>query len=163
MSCLQNARQGNAMANKLTQLMPTFARHEGFWTGSYHHITPGGLTIDKYNVHIRAEYPIEPACDFRLHTRNVWADGQEQSGIYEAQFRDGKLHFERKLIGQLWDVDDCTSYLRFTFEDARDIEVFEMIQISPDGQSRARTWHWFRDHQIFQLTLTDERRASSGP
>jgi hypothetical protein len=33
-----------------------------------------------------------------------------------------------------------------------------MIQISRNGQHRARTWHWFRDDVMFKITLTKERR-----
>lgn len=32
----------------------------------------------------------------------------------------------------------------------------------PDGLSRARTWHWFRDGHCFQRTLTDETKAACG-
>jgi hypothetical protein len=59
----------------------------------------------------------------------------------------------------MWEVDDFTLYLRFGYRDDPTIEVCEMIQISKDGQNRARTWHWFRDEKLFQVTLTNERRA----
>jgi hypothetical protein len=35
-----------------------------------------------------------------------------------------------------------------------------MIQLSPDGKHRARTWHWFRDHQLWRITLVREHRVS---
>ena len=146
------------MPNRLNSLMPTFARHEGRWTGTYTHMTPDQKVIDHYRVHITAELPDEGPVDFRLHTHNVWPDGREQRGIYEARFSGGKLLFEQQLIGSLWDIDDVSSYLRFSFEHDPSITVFEMLNISADGQNRARTWHWFRDQKLFQITLTDEWR-----
>jgi hypothetical protein len=34
-----------------------------------------------------------------------------------------------------------------------------MIQISPDDNHRARTWHWFKNDQIYQRTLIQEERV----
>jgi hypothetical protein len=96
--------------------------------------------------------------DFRLNTHNVWPDGRSERGVYEAQYCDGRLWFQKKLVGSLWEIDDMSVYLRFGFEGDDSVQVCEMIQISQDGQKRARTWHWFRDQQLFQITLTNERR-----
>jgi hypothetical protein len=35
-----------------------------------------------------------------------------------------------------------------------------MLQISSNGQHRARTWHWFRDEKLFQITRTREWRPN---
>jgi hypothetical protein len=56
------------------------------------------------------------------------------------------------------EIEDAI-YLKFSFADNPSIVVHEMIQISRDGQSRARTWHWFRDDRLFKITLTNEKRA----
>jgi hypothetical protein len=37
--------------------------------------------------------------------------------------------------------------------------LYEMIHISADNNYRARTWHWFKDHQIYQRTLVQEQRV----
>jgi hypothetical protein len=37
--------------------------------------------------------------------------------------------------------------------------LYEMIYISPDNNNRARTWHWFKNNQIFQRTLIQEERV----
>jgi hypothetical protein len=143
------------MPNRLSTLMPHFSRHEGNWIGNYSHCTPQGQQLDRYEVRINAEFPD----DFRLHTHNVWPDGRDSRGVYPADFKDGRLWFAGELVGSLREIDDFTVYLRFSFRDAPDIDVCEMIQISQDGQHRARTWHWFRAQQLFQITLTEERRA----
>jgi hypothetical protein len=82
--------------------------------------------------------------------------------MHEANYRDGRLWFAGDLIGSMWEVDDFTVYLRFSYRKDPGITVCEMIQIGDDGQHRARTWHWFRDRKLFKITLTNERRAS-GP
>jgi hypothetical protein len=33
-----------------------------------------------------------------------------------------------------------------------------MINLAPDGESRARTWQWFRDGRPWKRTLCDEER-----
>lgn len=35
----------------------------------------------------------------------------------------------------------------------------EVIILSENNIDRARTWHWFKDGQLFQRTLCDERRV----
>jgi hypothetical protein len=148
------------MPNRLRDLMPNFARHEGNWIGTYTHITPAGDLVDTYEVRIFSEFPTEGGCDFRLNTHNIWADGRESRASFDTVYRDGRLWFDSDiLVGSMWEVDDFTLYLRFGYRDDPAIEVCEMIQISKDGRNRARTWHWFRDEKLFQVTLTNERRA----
>ncbi|MGQ9869455.1 hypothetical protein [Leptodesmis sp.] len=36
----------------------------------------------------------------------------------------------------------------------------EMIQISLCNHDRARTWYWFKNNQIFQRTLIQEKRLA---
>jgi hypothetical protein len=143
----------------MNSLMPVLARAGGRWIGTYHHIAPkDGATIDRYQVRCLSEFPSDGSSDYRLSTHNVWPDGRETRAVYTADYRDGRLWWNGGLVGWMTEVDDLTIYLNFGFEHDPSIKVCEMIQISPDGQTRARTWHWFRDHQLFQITLTDERR-----
>lgn len=146
------------MPNRLQTLMPVYARHEGRWIGTYTHTTPSGVPIDSYEVRTLSEFPDDGSCDFRLNTHNVWPDGRESRGRFEANYRDGRLWFDGELIGSTWEIDEFTVYLRFGYRADPTITVCEMIQISDDGLHRARTWHWFRDQKLFKITLTDERR-----
>jgi hypothetical protein len=34
-----------------------------------------------------------------------------------------------------------------------------MIQLSDDGQHRARTWHWFKDGVLMKRTIITERKV----
>jgi len=59
----------------------------------------------------------------------------------------------------MWELDDEAMYLTFGFHNDPDVHVTEMIQISPCGQHRGRTWHWFRKNELYQLTLVSEQRS----
>ena len=37
--------------------------------------------------------------------------------------------------------------------------LYEMIQLSRDGERRYRTWHWYQDDRLTQRTLINEERA----
>jgi len=56
----------------------------------------------------------------------------------------GACGFKKSWWARFREVDDMTVYLRFGFEGDETVEVCEMLQISQDGQHRARTWHWFQ-------------------
>ncbi len=146
------------LRNPVSQKMPNFYKHRGQWAGSYRHCTPSGALIDTYEVRITVAFPEDGSCDFRLITHNIWSDGRETRGTYEATFRDDRLWFDGDLVGSLWEIDEFTAYLRFHFREDPSVEVCEMLQLSPDGQDRSRTWHWFKNKKAFQITLTDERR-----
>jgi hypothetical protein len=38
-----------------------------------------------------------------------------------------------------------------------DLYLYEMIQISDDGQSRCRTWHWIRNGKLETRTAIQEK------
>ncbi len=151
------------MTNRLHGLMPNFARHAGFWVGTYTHISPDGATLDHHEVRTISELPEDGSCDFRLRVHNLWADGRETRLMHEANYADGRLWFAGDIVGSMWEVDDLTVYLRFGYRNDASLTVCEMIQVSHDGRHRARTWHWFKDEQLFKLTLTRERRSEAPP
>jgi len=146
------------MPNRLSTLMPVFARHEGYWIGTYTQLSPSGETLDRYEVRTHSELPEDGGCDFRLTVHNIWPDGREMHLRHEATYRDGRLWFDGDLIGSMWELDDVTVYLRFSYRKDPGLSVCEMIQISDDGQHKARTWHWFRDQKLVKITLTEEQR-----
>ncbi|MNO01255.1 hypothetical protein D3C81_2213500 [compost metagenome] len=40
------------------------------------------------------------------------------------------------------------------------LELYEMIQLSDDGQLRNRIWHWYRNGVLVQRTQIDEKFVS---
>ena len=56
-------------------------------------------------------------------------------------------------------VEVCgNTSLRLERKDEPGVRFTEMIELSDDGRSRARTWQWFRDGVPFKRTLCDEWR-----
>ncbi|GIW08651.1 MAG: hypothetical protein KatS3mg060_3456 [Dehalococcoidia bacterium] len=147
------------MTNPVRSAMPVLARHEGVWVGEYTHLDPEGAVHDRYRVRSVCELPDDGSCDFRLRTTNQWPDGRIETIVNEARLHDGRLVWSNgRLVGAMWEIDDLTVYTRFGYPDDPTITVCEMIQISHDGQHRARTWHWFREERLFRITLTKEQR-----
>jgi hypothetical protein len=60
----------------------------------------------------------------------------------------------------MWEIDENTLYLTFGFPDQPGVTVCEMIQLAENNTDRARTWHWFKDGKLYQLTLVDECRVA---
>jgi len=80
--------------------------------------------------------------------------------------RDGRLWWDNDFI-QGWAADITydesarTTMLHWTRTGEPDLYLYEMIQITDDGQSRARVWQWFNKDRLFQRTLVDEKRVSN--
>jgi len=71
-------------------------------------------------------------------------------------------HADGRIRGECWAIETDTLYMWFTYASAPTNRITEMIQLSRDGQHRARTWHWFESERLVKLTLVDERRLNTG-
>jgi hypothetical protein len=49
--------------------------------------------------------------------------------------------------------------LTWTRKDMPRHYLYEMIQISEDGNNRGRTWHWFEDDVLVRRTCIKEHRV----
>ncbi|MFT3966231.1 MAG: hypothetical protein QM690_10140 [Sphingobium sp.] len=143
----------------MRELFPVLARGGGRWTGEYRFVDPAGTLLDQYRVDTISDFPEDGSADYRLRTHNIWPDGRESRAELLADYRNGRLEWRNKLVGWMAEIDEHTIYLTFSYASDPSIRVCEMIQVSPDGQHRARTWHWFRDGILYQTTLTREERA----
>ena len=145
--------------NPVHQHIPLLARHAGVWEGEYTHCSPDRSIQEQLLFRILVEFPEDGPVCYRQSSHYWWPDGRTQQLMYEGQYRDGRVVFDTgRIHGACWQVDDATIYLRFGFNDDPAGYVCEMIQLSPDGAHRARTWHWFRDHRLWRVTLVRERR-----
>lgn len=149
------------MANPIAEHIPLLAAHEGIWEGHYVHIAPDRTLQEEILFRILVEIPAEGEVHYRQTSHYWWADGRTQQLQYAGRYQDGRAVFDDgRIQGACWAVDDRTLYLRFGFAADPSGYVCEMIQLSPDGQHRARTWHWFRDHALWRITLVREHRVS---
>ncbi|AOH85199.1 hypothetical protein AWL63_15775 [Sphingomonas panacis] len=145
----------------MAQRFPVLARGSGRWIGTYTHLDPTGGLVDEHEVETDSEFPADGAADFRLRIHNRWRDGRESQIEPLADYRNDRLEWRERLVGWMNELDEQTVYLNFTYASDPSLRVCEMIQVSPDGMSRARTWHWFRDDRLFKVTLAREKRADA--
>ena len=142
--------------------MPLLARHEGEWKGTYIHIDAEGHILDQHASHLSCEFPQDGPYPYFQTNRYTWADGRSEEIKFPATYHDGKLWFDTERIkGYAWEVDDKTILLTWVYTTEPENYLYEMIQLSPCGNHRARTWHWFKDGQLFKRTLIKEERDSN--
>ncbi len=151
-------------SNELKKIMPLLARHEGVWEGHYRYYNSIGDKIDEHRSRLLCRFPDE---GHPYHQTNyyAWADGKTESRDFPAMVRDGRLWWDNDFIrGWACDValdeNARTTMLHWVRTGEPDLYLYEMIQLSDDGESRARIWQWFKKDRLFQRTLVDEKRVS---
>jgi hypothetical protein len=143
--------------------LPLLARHAGIWEGEYTHLAPDRRVQDQHLFRILVEIPDAGPVHYRQSSHYWWPDGRSQQLAYEGSFRDGGVHIDTgRIHGTCRAIDGETLYISFGFHADPAGHVCEMIQLSPDGIHRARTWHWFRDHVLWRITLVREHRVPGG-
>lgn len=139
---------------------PNLARGLGLWTGTYTFIdAETGAVVKEQRVDCLSEFPDDGSADFRLTVHNFLPDGTTRTVCHVADLRGDRLEWRDTLVGWMQELDEATVYLTFGFPHDPDVRVREMIQISPDGQDRARVWHWFRNEKLYQITIAREQRC----
>lgn len=143
--------------------LPFLARNEGVWEGYYRYFDPAGNKIDEHKSRLICRI-IE---DRDYHQTNVyrWADGKKEDRDFPAAIEGERLIFTSEITGwaQAVDLDEFkrTMMLHWTRNNEPDLYLYEMIQLSDDGEARARVWQWFKSDRLLQRTLIDERRVST--
>jgi hypothetical protein len=136
-------------------------RHEGEWDGIYRHIDTDGSLLDEHRTWTRCEFPTNGPHAYIQHNRLTWADGRILERTLCATFRDGMLHWDTdRLQGHGWETREGTVMLRLDYKQEPGLWFIEMISLSDDGRSRARTWQWFKDGNPLKRTLCDEWRLA---
>jgi hypothetical protein len=140
--------------------MPVLARHEGEWEGEYIYVDPEGRILDRHTSHLSCLFPSDGPHPYYQINRYVWADGRREEHQFPAAFKDRKIWFDSERIkGHAWEIDENTVVLTWAYKQEPESPLYEMIQISPDGNNRARTWHWFKNGELVKRTLIKERRV----
>jgi hypothetical protein len=139
--------------------MPVLARHEGDWIGTYILVDLKGNILDQYQSHLTCEFPENSPYPYYQTNRYTWSDDKKEEYKFPGTYRDKALWFDTERVdGKAWEVDDSTVMLRFSYKGVADMSLYEMIQISPCNNYRARTWHWFKNNKLYQRTLIQEER-----
>ncbi len=145
--------------------MPILIRHEGEWSGLYTTVDNAGIVRDQHQSHITCRFPDEAAYPYYQTNRYTWpAENGTEEKVEEYQFpgeyRDQSLWFNTERIeGRAWEADNHIVILKFAYKDIPDAYVYEMIHISACNNHRGRTWHWFKQGEIYQRTLIKEQRV----
>ncbi|MBN3944104.1 MAG: DUF3598 family protein [Nostoc sp.] len=139
--------------------MPLMARQEGEWSGSYTLVDTEGKILDKYTSHLSCKFIENPPYSYYQINRYKWPNGKQEEHHFPGLYRDKKVWFDtERLKGNAWEVDDATIMFRFTFKKAPGAYLYEVIYLSPCNNYRFRTWHWFKNDQLYQRTLVQEER-----
>jgi hypothetical protein len=144
--------------------MPVLLRHIGEWEGVYIYTDVDGRELDRHNSHLSCQLPESGPFDYYQINRYLWADGRTEEHHFPASYRDGRIWWDTDRI-KGWasdvalDTEGRTTMLYWVRKDLPDHYLYEMIQISPCGSKRARTWHWFRHDELYQRTIIKEHRV----
>ncbi len=141
--------------------MPLLARHEGVWDGVYTYYNAAGEKIDEHKSRLFCRLP--DGGDYPYHQTNyyTWDDGRTETREFPAAYRDGRIWWDNELI-KGWaaevglDQNNRTMMLYWQRQGDPSLYLYEMIQLSDDGQSRCRTWHWIRDGKLETRTAIQE-------
>jgi hypothetical protein len=142
--------------------MPGMLAHEGQWEGIYRHIAADGTLLDEHKMWTHCEFPDDGPYAYIQHNRLSWADGRIANYVFGGVYRNGRLYWDTdRFHGYGWETNEGTLMLRLDRLDVPGSYYIEMINLAPDGQTRARTWQWFKDGRPWKRTLCDEWRIKS--
>jgi hypothetical protein len=157
---LRIARLTRTTMNPIYQSMPHLLRHNGVWEGSYRIVDRQGQLLDEHRSRIEVRFPEGGPVHYTQNNHFLWADGRESRAEYPAICRDGVLLWDNALIrGSAWTVDPRSTVLQWQRHDSPGADLYELIVINERNDRRSRTWHWFRDGEVYQRTLIDEWRV----
>lgn len=145
--------------SNIREEMPVLVRHQGDWVGTYTVVDNEGNIIDKHHSHLTCQFPDNGEYPYFQTNRYQWDNGKTEEYQFPGIYREKKIWFNtERLDGYAWEVDNSTIILWITYKGVPDIYIYEMINISPCNNYRARTWHWFNNHQIVKRTIIKEER-----
>lgn len=145
--------------------LPSLARHEGIWNGTYRYYDANGIKTDEHHSRLVCRFPASGTYPYHQTNYYRWSDGRQQVRDFPATIVDGRLRWDNELI-KGWaadvslDVFDRTTMLYWVRKDTPDTYLYEMIQISDCGQYRSRVWQWFKRGRLTARTLIDERKVT---
>lgn len=146
--------------SEIRSAMPLLARHEGVWEGEYIHVDTANTVIDRHRSRLQCRFPDDgPYAYYQINTY-IWDDGRSEEIHFPATYRDGRIWWDTDRIdGSAWEIDSRTVVLTWTRKDMPGSYLYEMIQLSEDGNDRGRTWHWFENDVLVKRTCIKEHRV----
>ena len=142
--------------------MPLLARHEGVWDGTYTYYNAAGEQVDEHRSRLLCRLIGDGEYPYHQTNHYTWADGRKDIRDFPATYADGRIWWDNDLIkGWAAEValDDKKRTMMLYWQRQGDpsLYLYEMIQLSDDGQSRCRTWHWIRNGLLETRTAIQEK------
>ncbi len=148
--------------SNIREEMPVLIRHAGQWSGSYITVGVQGNIIDQHQSLLTCEFPEGKSYPYFQTNRYTWSNGKVEEYQFPGVYRDKSLWFNTERIeGRAWETDDHIVILKFFYKGIPEAYVYEMIHISACNNHRGRTWHWFKQGELYQRTLIQEIRVQS--
>jgi len=142
----------------LAEVMPGMLKHEGVWEGVYTHVDVAGKIIDRHKSRVECLFPASGPYAYLQKNLFTWDDGREYRATLPGVLIDGKLWWDTDTFsGFGWETDDGLILLNLDRKDEPGANFYEIIVLGDSGVHRSRTWHWFKDGQLFKRTLCEEQ------
>jgi hypothetical protein len=151
----------------ITKTMPLVADQAGVWDGEYVHLDANHTIIDRHKSRLVCRLHEDDPSAAKLAQSNIytWADGTQEIRYFETLFKDDRLWVENDLI-KGWvgpdnlDLTKRTILVGWVSKLDPTLSFYEFITVAADGNAKNRTWHWYRDGQLFQRTVINEKRTT---
>lgn len=142
--------------------IPFLIRNEGIWEGYYRYYDADGNKVDEHKSRLMCRIIDDE--DYHQTNCYFWKDGKKEVRDFPTRIEDKRLVFYTDIDGWAAAVDldkyKRTMMLNWVRKGEDDLYLYEMIQMSDDGQTRARVWQWFKEGRLFMRTLIDEQLVS---
>lgn len=149
------------MMRAFADAMPAMLRHAGEWEGIYRHVDRDFRLIDEHRMWTGCEFPATGEFAYIQHNKLSWPDGRTAEHRFGGTWDGELLHWNTdRFTGFGWETLDGIVTLRLDRKDDPGVHFVEMINLSTDGNTRSRTWQWFKDGVPFRRTLCDEWRVA---
>jgi hypothetical protein len=141
--------------------MPLLARHEGVWDGTYSYFNDKDELIDQHKSRLLCRFPDDGPHPYHQTNHYMWPDGRTEIRDFPAEYRDKRVWWNNDLIigwAAEMGLDEYNRTVVLYWQRTGDpsLYLYEMIQISDDGQNRCRTWHWIRNGKLETRTAIQE-------
>lgn len=141
--------------------MPLLSKHCGEWRGEYVHLDASGTVIDRHESHLRCWVPEDGSYDIIQVNTYTWADGREQVLEFGGKISDGICYFDNdRITGEMSQIDDQVIILTWTYKTDPGNYLYELIQLSKDGEHKCRTWHWMDSDRLAKRTIIHETKVA---
>ncbi len=147
------------MSNRtqLEKRLPAMLRHEGVWEGCYTTVAIDGTVTDRHRSRVICEFPDDGPFVYVQTNRFDWDNGDSFETVFGGVLDGDRIRWDNdRFTGFGWTSGSDIVLLTLDRNDKPGEHFTEIIVLAPDGRSRGRTWHWFRDGELYQRTLCDE-------